>query len=169
MGVPGSTACSTKDSLRGVSASSSSSLSFILFRSRSALVSTNGPWCGRPSLPSTGASLVPTGFAFPGTTAASTRALAGVASRLTNEKPDGGAFVDLAESVGSRKGKSRRKRGAGRRRSFMVQLAPKGRLIDQESEKVWRGRQLGDVTALQVSVISWVAGRVESCDEVVVV
>jgi len=122
MGVPGSTACSTSDSRKGVTASSWSSLSFVFLRSRSALVSTNGPWCGRPSLPSTGASLVPTGFAFPGTTAASTGALAGAASRLTKEEPDVGAFIDLAESVGSRKGKSSRKRGAGRRRSLMVQI-----------------------------------------------
>ena len=37
----------------------SSPLSLAFFRSRSALVSTKGPRCGLPSLPSTGASLVP--------------------------------------------------------------------------------------------------------------
>jgi hypothetical protein len=120
-GVPGSTVCSMSDTFRGLVAGALSSLSLVFFRSRSAPVSTNGPWCGRPSLPSTGASFVPTGFALPGTTAASIGALAGVASRLNKEASEESAFIDRAEAVGSNIGRSSSSsRGEGGRRSFIV-------------------------------------------------
>lgn len=99
----------------GFNGASSSPASFAFFRSRLASVSTQGPACGRPSLPSTGASLVPTAALSRGTSGRENPTLSDRAT-ASEEESEGTERARVVEKAGMR----RRRMANGRRRNFMM-------------------------------------------------